>query len=59
KGFELGKGTKEAYKVIRETLDFIEYDTDIQMYKELDKATELITSGKLLKAVEEAVELEH
>jgi histidine ammonia-lyase len=59
KGFELGKGTKEAYKVIREALDFIEYDTDIQMYKELDKATELITSGKLLKAVEEAVELEH
>ncbi|KHO32937.1 histidine ammonia-lyase, partial [Clostridium tetani] len=34
KGFELGKGTKEAYKVIREALDFIEYDTDIQMYKE-------------------------
>ncbi|RXI39295.1 histidine ammonia-lyase [Clostridium tetani] len=59
KGFELGKGTKEAYKVIREALDFIEYDTDIQMYKELDKATELITSGKLLKAVEKAVELEH
>lgn len=59
KGFELGKGTKEAYKVIREALDFIEYDTDIQMYKELDKATELITSGKLLKAVEEVVELEH
>lgn len=59
KGFELGKGTKEAYKVVREALNFIEYDTDIQMYQELDKATELINSGKLLAAVEKVVELEH
>lgn len=59
KGFELGKGTKEAYKVVREALSFIEFDTDIQMYKELDKATELISSGKLLEAVEKVVELEH
>ncbi|WP_097027571.1 histidine ammonia-lyase [Clostridium peptidivorans] len=59
KGFELGKGTKEAYKVVRESLDFIEFDTDIQMYKELDKATELISSGKLLEAVEKLVKLEH
>jgi histidine ammonia-lyase len=29
------------------------------MYKELDKATELITSGKVLDAVENVVELEH
>lgn len=59
KGFKLGKGTKEAYKVVREAIDFIEFDTNIEMYKELDKATELITSGKILEAVEKVVELEY
>lgn len=58
-GFKLGKGTQKAYDVIRNATKFIEYDTDIQMYQELDKVTEVITNGQLLKAVESVVELEH
>lgn len=57
--YKLGKGTEVAYKTIREAIKFIEKDKDIQMYQELEKATDLITSGKLLSAVEEVVELEH
>ncbi|WP_315122247.1 histidine ammonia-lyase [uncultured Clostridium sp.] len=59
KGFELGKGTAEAYKVIREAVNFMEYDTDIEMYKELDKVTEVIVNGKILEEVEKVVNLEH
>ncbi|EJU24537.1 histidine ammonia-lyase [Peptoanaerobacter stomatis] len=59
KGFKLGKGTQKAYDVIREATKFIEVDTEIQMYQELNKVTEVITSGKLLEAVESAVELEY
>lgn len=59
KGFKLGKGTAEAYRVVREAISFMEYDTDIEMYKELDKVTELITNGKILKEVEKVVELEN
>lgn len=57
-GFKLGKGTKEAYELIRKYIKFIEFDHDIQMYKELNKATELVVSGELLRAVEKTVELE-
>ncbi|GAA0718203.1 histidine ammonia-lyase [Clostridium malenominatum] len=59
KGFKLGKGTAEAYRVVREAISFMEYDTDIEMYKELDKVTELITNGRILKEVEKVVELEN
>ncbi|MEW9095036.1 MAG: histidine ammonia-lyase [Clostridiaceae bacterium] len=59
KGFKLGKGTAEAYKVIREAVNFMEYDTDIEMYKELDKVTEVIVNGKILEEVEKVVDLEH
>ena len=56
---KLGTGTSEAYKVVRQAIDFIENDKDIQMYKYLDKATELIENGSLLEAVEEKVALEY
>lgn len=55
----LGKGTSEAYRVVRSAVDFIENDKDIEMYKYLDKATELIENGTLLEAVEEKVALEY
>ena len=55
----LGKGTSEAYKVVRQSIDFIENDKDIEMYKYLDKATELIESGSLLESVEEKIALEY
>jgi histidine ammonia-lyase len=56
-GFTLGKGTLPAYKLVRETIDFIEEDK--VMYKELDKATKIITSGKLVRAVENEVKLNY
>lgn len=52
---KLGKGTVEAYKIIREQVAFIEEDT--VMYKELDKCTDLITSGALISSVEKSVEI--
>lgn len=56
--FKLGAGTQAAYDTVRETIKFIENDKDIEIYDELEKATELLISGKLLKAVEEKVQLE-
>ncbi|AHM58108.1 histidine ammonia-lyase HutH (plasmid) [Peptoclostridium acidaminophilum DSM 3953] len=56
-GFELGKGTAAAYKIVREVVDFIEEDK--LMYGDLNKITELITSSKLLNAVEKEVELKY
>ncbi len=55
--FELGKGTKVAHDVIRNQVDFIEEDKKIEIYVELEKAQELITSGKLLEEVEKVVSL--
>lgn len=55
--FTLGKGTTEAYKVIRKHIDFIEEDK--VMYKELDKCTELISNGLLLQEVEKIINLKY
>ncbi|WPC42345.1 histidine ammonia-lyase [Clostridium sp. JS66] len=55
-GLKLGKGTQEAYKAVRNKVDFIAEDK--VMYKELEKCEELLTSGELLKAVEEKVKVE-
>ncbi|WP_373899000.1 histidine ammonia-lyase [Haloimpatiens sp. FM7315] len=54
-GFSLGKGTKKAYDCIREKVDFIEKDK--VMYEEIDKCSELVEKGELVKRVEEAVEI--
>ncbi|RKW53691.1 MAG: histidine ammonia-lyase, partial [Lachnospiraceae bacterium] len=56
---KLGKGTQKAYDAIRAVTDFIKLDTDIEMYKELDKVTKLIVDGTILEAVEAAVELNY
>jgi len=56
-GFELGKGTAAAYKTVREVVDFIEEDK--LMYGDLNKITDLITSSKLINAVEKEVELNY
>ncbi|MGO1580640.1 MAG: histidine ammonia-lyase [Peptoniphilaceae bacterium] len=56
--FKLGKGTQEAYNKVRETLKFIELDKDIEMYDELEKATELLMDGSIVKAVESKVKLD-
>lgn len=55
---KLGKGTAPAYRVVREALNFIEHDKDIEIYDELNKATALLEDGSILKAVESAVKLD-
>ena len=55
-GLKLGKGTREAYKAVRNRVNFIEKDEI--MYKDLDKCEELITSGELLKLVEKKIKVE-
>ena len=55
--FELGKGTKVAHEVIRKQVAVIEEDKTIEIYEELEKAQELINTGKLLEEVEKVVEL--
>ena len=54
---ELGKGTKVAHEVIRKQVGVIEEDKTIEIYEELEKAQELINTGKLLEEVEKVVEL--
>lgn len=53
----LGRGSQAAYDSVRQTLNFIEHDQQIEMYDELEKMTELLTSGALLAAVEAQVAL--
>ena len=55
KGLSLGKGTNEAYKVVRNHIDFISEDK--LMYDELEKCTALLENGQILEAVEAVVEL--
>lgn len=56
-GFTLGKGTSIAYKTVREKVAYIKEDK--VMYKELDKVTDMITKGEIVKNVEkcEAVKI--
>lgn len=54
-GYALGVGTKEAYEVIRENVDFIE--KDVVMYVEMDKVTKLIQDESILKRVEQKIKV--
>jgi histidine ammonia-lyase len=54
-GYDLGVGTKEAYEVVRENVDFIE--KDVVMYVELDKVTKLIQDESILKRVEQKIKV--
>ncbi|WP_291633422.1 histidine ammonia-lyase [Clostridium sp.] len=54
-GFTLGVGTKEAYTIVRENIEFME--RDIVMYPELDKITDLIVSGSIVERVEQKVKV--
>ncbi|MEG0133161.1 MAG: histidine ammonia-lyase [Clostridium sp.] len=53
----LGKGTKIAYDTVRSKVDFIE--NDLVMYKEIDKVTELLCSGEIVKNVEQVVKVNY
>lgn len=54
---ELGEGTKECYKAIRNKVSFIE--KDVVMYKELDGVLDLIKSGEILSSVENVIKLDY
>ncbi|MDO4680980.1 MAG: histidine ammonia-lyase [Aerococcus sp.] len=54
---ELGAGTQIAYNHVREHMSFIENDKDIEIYDELNKATDLLKGGSLLAKVEAKVDL--
>lgn len=54
-GLTLGLGTKEAYTIVREKVQFME--RDIVIYPELDKITNLIASGEIVKRVEQKVKV--
>jgi len=49
----LGLGTAAAYKLLRQEVDFI--DKDRVLYPLVNRAIEIVTSGRLLKAVENEV----
>ena len=46
-----------AYDAVRKSNDFIAYDKDIEMFKELEKITNLVQEGGILDAVEDKVDL--
>lgn len=54
---ELGEGTQIAYDFFRKHVNFLELDKEIEIYDELEKATEVLIKGDLLKAVEEKIDL--
>ncbi|MGL5989645.1 histidine ammonia-lyase [Cetobacterium sp.] len=50
---KLGKGTKPAYKLVREVVEF--YDKDRVMYIDIEKVEELIKTNKIVEKVEESI----
>lgn len=55
--YTLGRGTSIAYNQVRKKVKFIE--NDVVMYKEIDKVTDLVASGKLREVVEEVVKINY
>ncbi|EHI69122.1 histidine ammonia-lyase [Streptococcus ictaluri] len=53
----LGKGTQIAYDFFRQQVNFIDHDKDIEIYEELNKASQVIENPDFLAAVENAVDL--
>lgn len=54
----LGKGSEVLYKAFRKVVDFIEYDHDVQMYQELDKATDFIKKCDVIRDIEAVINSE-
>ena len=50
---DLGKGTEIAYEIVREQLSKIE--DDVVMYKEINKAEDIIKSNRIVEDVEKAI----
>lgn len=54
----LGKGTQIAFDKFREKVNILEHDKEIEIYDELEKATQVLIDGELLAAVEKEVALQ-
>ena len=51
--YKFGKGTRKAYEIIREHVDFL--DVDRPLHHDHDKMVELVKSNKIVDAVEEVI----
>lgn len=58
KDFNLSDAGRYIYSQFRKEVSFLEYDKDIQMYEELDKATEFIKNYEHIENVESLINLE-
>ena len=56
--YKLGKGSNYLFKEFRRSVKFIEYDREIQMYQELDKATEFLFNIEILENIEKLIDSE-
>ena len=52
-GVKPGKGTKEAYEVIRKYVEFLEEDRPL--FEDINTLTDVVKSGEILDKVEDAV----
>lgn len=55
---KLGRGTQIAYDQFRQAVKLIEFDKDIEIYDELNKASQVIEDPAFLAAIEAAVDLD-
>lgn len=53
----LGQGTAKAYEFFRNNVPCIEFDKDIEIYEELNKASTVLENPEFLAIVEEQVDL--
>ena len=58
KEFNLSDASKYIYSQFRKEVSFIEFDKDIQMYEELEKATNFIKNNEHIENVESLIDLE-
>ncbi|NLW51879.1 MAG: aromatic amino acid lyase, partial [Tissierellia bacterium] len=56
--FNLGIGSNYLFKEFRRAVSFIEYDKDIQMYQELDKATQFLLNEEIIENIEKLIDAE-
>ncbi|MGO2083412.1 histidine ammonia-lyase [Vagococcus sp.] len=54
----MGVGSQIAYDEFRKHVKFLELDKEVEIYDELEKATDVLIKGDLLRAVEAEVALE-
>lgn len=53
RGGKPGKGTKAAYEIVRKYVKFL--DKDRPLYRDIEKLTDVVKSGEILRSVETAI----